>query len=117
MSTVLLVAIIADPLEEAAIAIAREEGAEGVTILPGRGINFPEHVTFFGLTYRGMEKTLFWVLDMETGEAIADRLNRELDLLKPFQGLAFCLPVDHVEGADAVLIRRSIEARHISHEG
>ncbi len=111
MSTSLLIAVVADELEERAAEIAREEGAMGVTILPGRGLGFPEHVTFFGLTYRGVEKVLLWVLDSETAETVANRLNRELDLLSPFQGLAFCLDTDHTEGIDSEAIRHHVLSR------
>ena len=111
MSTSLLIAVVADELEERAAEIAREEGAMGVTIVPGRGLGFPEHVTFFGLTFRGMEKVLLWVLDSETAEAVANRLNRELDLLSPFQGLAFCLDIDHAEGIDSEAIRHHVLSR------
>ena len=113
MSTTLLIAVVADALEERAAAIAREEGAMGVTILSARGIGFPEHVTFFGLTYRGLEKVMLWVLDHATSQTIADRLNRELDLLSPFQGLAFCLEIDHAEGIDSEAIRRHV-TNHVS---
>jgi hypothetical protein len=63
MSPTLLIAVVSDPLEEQAIAIAREEGLQGVTILPGRGIGFPEHSTFFGLTFQGLEKVLIWITE------------------------------------------------------
>jgi hypothetical protein len=92
--------VVSDPLEEQAIAIAREEGAHGVTIVPARGIGFPEHMTFFGLTCRGLEKTLPWLLDRQLAERLAVRLDRELDLLAPQRGLAFCLPVDQLVGID-----------------
>lgn len=111
MSTSLLIAVVADELEERAAAIAREQGAMGVTIVPGRGLGFPEHVTFFGLTFRGIEKVMLWVLDSETAGTIADRLNRELDLLSPFQGLAFCLDVDQAEGIDSEAIRHHVLSR------
>jgi hypothetical protein len=104
MTISLLVAVVSDPLEEQAIAIAREEGAHGVTIVPARGIGFPEHMTFFGLTYRGLEKTLLWLLDRRLAERIAERLNRELDLLAPQRGLAFCLPVGQLFGIDPALL-------------
>lgn len=107
----LLVAVVADELEERAVAIVREEGGSGVTFLSGRGLSFPEHMTFFGLTYRGLEKVLLCVLDETTAVRAAERLNRELDLLKPFQGLAFCLPVSETGGIDVARIRRDIEAR------
>ncbi len=113
MSTSLLIAVVADELEERAAAIAREEGAMGLTIVPGRGLGFPEHVTFFGLTFRGIEKVLLWVLDSETAETVANRLNRELDLLSPFQGLAFCLDIDHAEGIDSEAIRHHVLSRGV----
>ena len=104
----LLIAAVADELEEAALAVAREEGARGVTILPSRGIGFPEHITFLGVTYRGIGVVLLWVLDGERATRIARRLNRELDLLKPFQGLAFVAPVDATGGIDPTAIREHL---------
>jgi hypothetical protein len=96
----LLVAVVADEMEEQALAILREEGVQGVTLLSARGIGFPEHMTFFGLTYRGLETVLACALDDASAEHIAERLNRELHLLEPFRGLAFCLPVSHAGGID-----------------
>ncbi|WP_290653062.1 hypothetical protein [Aquisalimonas sp.] len=110
MSASLLIAVVADEMEEAAVEIARSAGARGVTVLPARGIGFPEHITFFGLTYRGLEKVLLWVLDSESAAEIAERLNRELDLLQPFQGLAFSLPVDDAGGVDPAAIRRFLNS-------
>lgn len=95
----LVVAVVADALEERAIDIARRQGVEGVTILPARGINFPEHMTFFNLTYRGLETVLLWLAeDADHGEAVAAALNRELDLLQPMTGLAFTLPIERFSG-------------------
>jgi hypothetical protein len=108
MGLALLIAVVAEELEERAAEIARQEGALGVTILSAKGIGFPEHISFFGLTYRGLENLLLWVLDQETAETVADRLNRELDLLAPFQGLAFCLRADHADGIDSEAIRHHI---------
>ncbi|ACL71892.1 conserved hypothetical protein [Thioalkalivibrio sulfidiphilus HL-EbGr7] len=106
----LLIAVVSDQLEERAVAIIREEGGGGVTILPARGLNFPEHKSFFGLGYRGLEKILLCVLDATRAEHAVERLNRELDLLQPFQGLAFCFKLDETGGIDVAAIRRYLEA-------
>lgn len=98
MDAGLLVAVLADELEESAVRILQEEGAEGVSLLPGRGIGFPEHVTFYGLTYRGLEIVLLSILPNDHAHRIAERLNLELDLLKPFRGLAFVWPVEETGG-------------------
>jgi hypothetical protein len=96
----LLVAAIADELEERAFAIARSEGALGVTVADARGLGFPEHMSFFGLTYVGREKVMLVLAEADRVEHIAERMNVELGLLAPFQGLAFCLEVDHHSGLD-----------------
>jgi hypothetical protein len=105
----LLVAVLADEMEEAAIEVARQEGVRGLTVLPARGLNYPEHVTFFGNSYLGLEVALLMVLDRVTATRIAERLNVELDLLKPFRGLAFCLPLEGVGGRDPGELRKHIE--------
>jgi len=114
MNAVLLLAIVADELEERAIEIAQGEGAHGVTVVRAKGRGFPERMTFFGLTHRGLEKALMCVLDRDTAERIATRLNLELDLLAPFQGLAFCLGIDRTEGVDVDAIGRYIAAHRSS---
>ncbi|TVP84126.1 MAG: hypothetical protein EA347_11260 [Thioalkalivibrio sp.] len=108
MEARLLVAVVADELEERAREIAREEGARGMTLLAGRGMSFPEHITFFGLTYLGAETILAVLLDEDTAVRVAERMNVELRLLEPFQGLAFCLPVDGTGGIDIDALHRHI---------
>lgn len=110
MEASLLVAILADDIEDAAIEIARQEGARGITVLPARGLNYPEHITLFGNTYLGLEVTLLIVLDRVTAARIADRMNQELELLQPFKGLAFCLPVEDIGGMDPGKLRSYIES-------
>lgn len=104
----LLVAVVAEELEEAAREIARSEGARGMTLLSARGMNFPEHITFFGLTYLGSETVLVALLDDHTATRIAERMNQELKLLEPFKGLALCLPVSAVGGIDLEALHRHI---------
>ncbi|MBA4741964.1 MAG: hypothetical protein H2060_04565 [Azoarcus sp.] len=96
----LLIAAIADELEENAMKIARSEGALGVTVADARGLGFPEHMTFFGLTYVGREKLLMVLAEADRVEHIAERMNVELGLLAPFQGLAFCMDVEDHSGLD-----------------
>lgn len=96
----LLIAVIADELEERAMHIARDESALGVTMANARGLGFPEHMTFFGLTYVGREKLLLILCEAERAEHIAERMNVELGLLAPFQGLAFCMDIEDYSGHD-----------------
>jgi len=108
VKAMLLVAVVADELEEAAREIARREGARGMTLLSARGLSFPEHITFFGLTYLGVETVLVALLDEATAARVAERMNVELKLLEPFKGLAFCLPVSGTGGIDIQALRQHI---------
>ncbi len=108
LGAALLVAVVADNREGQAIEIIRREGPQGVTMIPARGLNFPEHITFFGLTYRGLETVLLALVDETTANRTAERLNKELKLLEPFQGLAFCLPVSGTGGIDIGRVRKAL---------
>ena len=108
MGATLLVAVVADNLEGQAIEIIRREGRQGVTMIPARGLNFPEHITFFGLTYRGLETVLLALVDETTASRTAESLNEELKLLEPFQGLAFCMPVSGTGGIDIRQVRKAL---------
>jgi len=108
LDATLLVAVVAENLEGQAIKIIRGEGPQGVTMIPARGLNFPEHITFFGLTYSGMETVLLALVDETTASRTAERLNEELKLLEPFRGLAFCMPVSGTGGIDIRQVRKAL---------
>jgi len=108
LGATLLVAVVADNLEGQAIEIIRREGPQGVTMIPARGLNFPEHITFFGLTYRGLETVLLALVDETTASRTAECLNQELKLLEPFRGLAFCMPVSGTGGIDIRQVRKAL---------
>jgi len=91
MAETFLVAIIDQDREEQALAIAAEEGGEEGFVLHGSGLGFPEHMTFLGVTYQGQESVCIWQLEAECANRIARRLNLELDLFQPYNGLAFTL--------------------------
>jgi len=100
MKTLLVVAIVADELQERATQIARQYGAQGITFVEGKGIGFPEHHTFFGLLFQGLEKILIFALDEHRARAAEEALNRELTLEQRFKGLVFSLPVEQAMGMD-----------------
>lgn len=104
MQPLLVVAVVADELQDRAVEIARAHGAQGITIIEGRGIGFPEHKVFFGLTYRGYEKVLAFLLDERHARAAEAALNQELLLEQRFKGLVISLPIDQVMGADVDLM-------------
>ena len=95
-----LVAILAEDLEEQAIDIAKRAGAGGVTILDGRGIGAKEKKTFFGLTYEGSQSVLLMVLEKKLSLTVLKNLSRELDLKNTTRGVVLTVPLEHIAGID-----------------
>ena len=95
-----LVAILAEDLEEKAIKSVKEAGAGGITILNGRGLGAEQKKTFFGLTYEGSQSVLILVLEKKLSLQIMKRLVRDLDLNNDSRGVVFTLPLEHIAGID-----------------
>lgn len=111
MQPVLVVAVVANELRDRAIEIAKKYGAQGISFVAGRGIGFPEHHTFLGLTYMGQEEVLFFALDEKHARRVETELNRELQLEQRFKGLAFTLPVVDAMGIDVERITLDLDNR------
>ncbi len=106
MKFAVLVAILADDLEEKALEIAREAGAAGVTILDARGIGAQEKKTFFGLTYEGSQSVLVFVLEKKLSLVVLKSLTEKLNLRNDSKGVVFTLPLEHIAGIDTTQIQR-----------
>ena len=101
-----LVAILAEEMEEKAIASARKAGAGGVTILNGRGIGAQEKKTFFGLTFEGSQSVLIFVLERKLSVGVLKALTTDLDLASHAKGVVFTLPLEHIAGIDMKQIQQ-----------
>lgn len=106
MKFAVLVAILAENLEEKAIDVARKAGAGGVTILDARGIGGKEKKTFFGLTYEGSQSALVFVLEKKLSLAVMKALRDELDLKSHSHGVVFTVPLEHIAGIDLRQVER-----------
>ncbi|MFU8820895.1 MAG: P-II family nitrogen regulator [Gammaproteobacteria bacterium] len=100
MKFALLVAIVAEELEEKAIDVAREAGASGMTILAARGIGAEEKKTFFGLTYQGSQALLICILEKKLSLLVMKALTEDLELKKHSKGVVFTVPLEHLAGID-----------------
>ncbi|MBF0256335.1 MAG: transcriptional regulator [Gammaproteobacteria bacterium] len=100
MKFAVLVAILAEDLEEKAIDIAKEAGAGGITLLDARGISANQKKTFFGLTYEGAQSVLVCVLERKLALNVMKSLKVKLDLATNSKGVVFTLSLDHIAGID-----------------
>ena len=116
MQPALVVAVVADELRDRAIEIAKRHGAQGISFVDGRGIGFPEHHTFFGLTYMGLEQVLFFALDEQRARRVEAELNQVLQLEQRFKGLVFTLPVTEAMGIDIDRMMVDLDALDAGHD-
>lgn len=109
MKFALLVAIVAEEMEEQAIDAAKQAGACGMTIIGGRGIGASEKKTFFGLTYQGSQTVIVCVLERKLSLGVMKALTEELELKKHSKGVVFTVPLEHIAGIDTRQIESFVE--------
>ena len=91
-------AIVNSGFAEEVMAIARELGARGGTILTARGVAREEAAAFFGITIHAEKEILMMVVEKDIRDDILNAIYKEMGMAKPAQGIAFSLPVSDVAG-------------------
>ena len=81
-----------------AMAVARQHGVRGGTILNARGVAQEEEAAFFGITLHAEKEILMMVVDRSIRDAVLNALYTEMGMAKKAQGIAFSLPVSDVAG-------------------
>ena len=83
---------------EDVMAVAREQGARGGTILNGRGVAREEAAAFFGIPLHSEKEILMMVVEKTIKDNVLHAIYHEMGMGKPAQGIAFSLPVSDVAG-------------------
>ena len=91
-------AIVNSGYAEEAMAIAREQGARGGTILNARGVAREKEAAFFGITIHAEKEILMLVVDKDIRNNILNALYKQMGMDKKAQGIAFSLPVSDAAG-------------------
>jgi len=91
-------AIVDSGYAEEAMAVARENGARGGTILNARGVIREEAAAFFGITLHADKEILMMVVEKTIRDQILNALYQQMDMAKKAKGIAFSLPVSDVAG-------------------
>jgi nitrogen regulatory protein P-II 1 len=77
---------------------AKEAGAEGGTILLGRGTGIHEARRLFGVSMNTEREMILILIDPDRARGVLDSIVRAGRLDEPGRGMAFVLSVDEVRG-------------------
>lgn len=91
-------AIVNAGFAEDAMAVAREQGVRGGTILNGRGVARENEAAFFGITIHAEKEILMMVVEKNIKDNVLNALYKEMGMSKKAQGIAFSLPVSDAAG-------------------
>lgn len=94
----LIVVIVASGMAEEALEAARSAGAEGATIVHGRGTGIHEQKKIFNIPIEPEKDILMLLVPRPKTDQILAAIDRAVDLNKPGHGIGFVLEVKGVVG-------------------
>ncbi|MEO5340647.1 MAG: P-II family nitrogen regulator [Magnetococcus sp. MYC-9] len=96
-----VVIITPEELADKMVSVAKDAGATGVTILPGRGSGIHEALTFFGLSLDTQRSIILLVVSDACAAAVLYAIRAEAQFDKPGTGIAFSFSLDKVVGLES----------------
>ncbi|KJS20545.1 MAG: PII family protein [Clostridiaceae bacterium BRH_c20a] len=94
----LIVTIVNKGDSELVVEASKKAGAQGGTIMNGRGTGIHEQAKLFGLVIEPEKEVVLTLIKKESTEDVIEAITKEAQLNVPGRGIAFILPVDQVEG-------------------
>lgn len=94
----LIITIVNRGFADDVVDAARSAGAEGGTIMYGRGTGVHEHVKFFGITIEPEKEVVLILILSEKKQAVMEAICNKAGLLTPGKGISFSMPVDDAVG-------------------
>lgn len=97
-SRTLIVTVVNKGWGDTVIEASMKAGAEGGTILFGRGMGIHEKKKILGIPIEPQKEIVFTVTSSKKAEAILNEIVRAARLCEPGRGIAFTVPVDRFSG-------------------
>lgn len=91
-------AIVNDGYADDVMAVAREQGVRGGTIINARGVAKEEAAAFFGITVHTEKEMVMMVVPKNIKDNVLNAIYKEMGMAKKAQGIAFSLPVTDTAG-------------------
>ncbi len=96
----LILALVRPELTQNVVKAAKNAGATGDLIVPGRGTGKNES-SFFGIVLEDKTDLVFFIVEEHSVNKILDALCTECNLTDPGRGVAIVLSIDKVTGLDS----------------
>lgn len=97
-SSKLIVSIVKKGMGKKILKAAREAGAEGETVLLGRGTGIHETRKFLGLSMESEKEIIFNLVSQEIVDQVLEAVIKAGKLDQPGTGIAFVIDVQKVAG-------------------
>jgi nitrogen regulatory protein PII len=99
----LIVTIVNKGYSEKVVEASKKAGAEGGTIIFGRGTGIHEKAKLFGITIEPEKELVLTLIKRELTQTVLDAIVAKADLYKPGKGISFVLEVGKVVGISHLL--------------
>ena len=93
-----ILAIVNDGFADDVMAVAKEQGARGGTIINARGVAREDAAAFFGINVHTEKEIVMIVVPKEIKDNVLTAIYKEMGMAKKAQGIAFSLPVTDAAG-------------------
>ena len=93
-----ILAIVNDGFADDVMAVAKEQGARGGTIINARGVAKEDAAAFFGINVHSEKEIVMIVVPKKIKDDVLNAIYKEMGMAKKAQGIAFSLPVTDVAG-------------------
>ncbi|MCG0275164.1 MAG: P-II family nitrogen regulator [Thermosediminibacteraceae bacterium] len=94
----LIVTIVNKGFAEEVVEAAKKAGAEGGTIIDGRGTGIHENAKLFGIPIEPEKEIVLTLIDRAKTEKVLEAISNAAELDKPGKGIAFVLEVERTVG-------------------
>jgi nitrogen regulatory protein PII len=99
----LIITVVRKGWGDKVLEASMKAGAEGGTVLMGRGIGVHEKQTILGIPIEPEKEIVLSVVYPDKSEAILQEIVQNCELEKPGAGIAFVVPVERVVGISHLL--------------
>jgi nitrogen regulatory protein PII len=99
----LIISVVNKGYSEKVVEASKKAGAEGGTIIYGRGTGIHEKAKLFNISIEPEKELVLTLIDRKKTDAVLESIMVHAELNKPGKGIAFVLEVERTIGINHVL--------------